>query len=58
MNFSTFQVCFVGEENYSKNCEIDPDAEKKFLQGLHNASKNPLKYLIGEDKSTKSDRKD
>lgn len=57
MNFSIFQICFDGEENYSKNYEIDPNAEKKFLQNLRNASKNPLKYLIGEDKSTKSDKK-
>jgi hypothetical protein len=50
-------VCFVGEENYSKSCEIDNDAKDKFKQNLRNASKNPEKYLIGEDKSTKQEDK-
>ncbi|CAF0896677.1 unnamed protein product [Adineta steineri] len=51
------EVCFVGEENYSKTCEIDSDAKNKFNKNLKNPSKNPEKYEIGEDKSTKHEDK-
>ncbi|CAF0937274.1 unnamed protein product [Adineta ricciae] len=47
------EICFVGEENYFKGCETDPDAEKKFYKGLENTPDDPNKYLIGEDESTK-----
>ncbi|CAF2936515.1 unnamed protein product [Rotaria sp. Silwood2] len=51
------EICFVGEENYFKGCEADPDAEKKFYKGLENKPDDPNKYLIGEDKSTKQQDK-
>ncbi|CAF0980849.1 unnamed protein product [Rotaria sordida] len=47
------EICFVGEENYFKACETDPDAEKKFYKGLENKPDDPNKYLIGEDESSK-----
>ncbi|CAF5173274.1 unnamed protein product, partial [Rotaria magnacalcarata] len=46
-------ICFVGEENYFKACETDPDAENKFYKGLENKPDDPNKYVIGEDESTK-----
>ncbi|UJR27895.1 hypothetical protein I4U23_009159 [Adineta vaga] len=50
------EICFVGEENYSVSCEIDSNAEDKCRKGLRQASKNPDKYEIGEDKSTKCEK--
>ncbi|CAF3586693.1 unnamed protein product [Rotaria socialis] len=47
------EICFVGEENYFKACETDPDAENKFYKGLENKPDDPNKYVIGEDESTK-----
>ncbi|CAF3980949.1 unnamed protein product, partial [Rotaria sp. Silwood1] len=37
------EICFVGEENYFKGCETDPDAEKKFYKGLENKPDDPNK---------------
>ncbi|CAF3734052.1 unnamed protein product [Rotaria sp. Silwood1] len=51
------EICFVGEENYFKGCETDPDAEKKFYKGLENKPDDPNKYGIGEDESTKRQEK-
>ncbi|CAF4529035.1 unnamed protein product [Rotaria socialis] len=49
----SLNICFVGEENYFKACETDPDAENKFYKGLENKPDDPNKYVIGEDESTK-----
>ncbi|UJR21870.1 hypothetical protein I4U23_024943 [Adineta vaga] len=51
------EICFVGEENYFKGCETDPDAEKKFYKGLENLPDDSYKYLIGEDESNKRQEK-
>jgi len=51
------EICFVGEENYIKGCETDPDAETKFSKGLENKPDDPNKYLTGEDESTKREEK-